>query len=203
MSAGSDPGSAWSLGPAACWEQRAGGRPGGDRGGERFAATTTSLGCRPARSSGAAGLRGSALADGRSLGRRGARRPDGRRRPAGGDRGALERSELSRPSRPAGARPGSWRFALGSLARPYRYSRATLLAGVLPDGPMSTEPIRDTVRSACPRGWAPHPGRGRQRAIAILDDQGGRGSPARSSGLTAARAGTKPARSMRVVVSTR
>ena len=54
--------------------------------------------------------------------------------------------------------PGSWRLALGALARPYRHAPATLLAGVLPDGPLSTEPIRETVRSACPRGWAPHPG---------------------------------------------
>ena len=54
--------------------------------------------------------------------------------------------------------PGSWRLALGSLARPYRYSPATLLAGVLPDGPVSTEPIRQTVRRVCARGWAPHPG---------------------------------------------
>jgi NTE family protein len=52
--------------------------------------------------------------------------------------------------------PGSWRLALGSLARPYRWSPATVLAGVLPDGPVSTEPIRKTVRSACPQGWAPH-----------------------------------------------
>ena len=34
----------------------------------------------------------------------------------------------------------------------------TLLAGVLPDGPVSTEPIRQTVRRVCARGWAPHPG---------------------------------------------
>ena len=54
--------------------------------------------------------------------------------------------------------PGSWRLALASLARPYRHSPATLLAGVLPDGPVSTEPIREIVRSACPERWAPHPG---------------------------------------------
>jgi NTE family protein len=53
--------------------------------------------------------------------------------------------------------PGSWRLALGSLARPYRHSPASLIAGVLPDGLVSTEPIRDTVRNACPHGWAPHP----------------------------------------------
>jgi NTE family protein len=54
--------------------------------------------------------------------------------------------------------PGSWRLALASLARPYRHSPAVLLAGVLPDGPVSTDPIRETVRRVCPDGWAPHPG---------------------------------------------
>ena len=54
--------------------------------------------------------------------------------------------------------PGSWRLAAASLARPYRYSPATVIAGVLPNGPISTEPIKDTVRSVCPEGWAPHPG---------------------------------------------
>ena len=54
--------------------------------------------------------------------------------------------------------PGSWRLAAGSLARPYRYSPAAVLAGVLPDGLISTEPIRDVVRTACPSPWAPHPG---------------------------------------------
>ena len=53
--------------------------------------------------------------------------------------------------------PGSWRLALGSLARPYRHSPASLIAGVLPDGLVSTEPIRSTIRSARPHGWAPHP----------------------------------------------
>ena len=53
--------------------------------------------------------------------------------------------------------PGSWRLALGSLARPYHHSPAALVAGLVPDGPMSTAPISETVRSACPEGWAPHP----------------------------------------------
>jgi NTE family protein len=53
--------------------------------------------------------------------------------------------------------PGSWRLALGSLARPYRHSPASLIAGVLPDGLVSTEPIRETICGACPHGWAPHP----------------------------------------------
>ncbi len=53
--------------------------------------------------------------------------------------------------------PGSWRLALSSLARPYKYSPATLLAGWLPHGPISTEPLKDTVRRVCDEPWAPHP----------------------------------------------
>jgi len=53
--------------------------------------------------------------------------------------------------------PGSWRLAISSLARPYRYSPAALLAGWLPLGPISTEPLKDTVRSVCDAPWAPHP----------------------------------------------
>ncbi len=54
--------------------------------------------------------------------------------------------------------PGSWRLALGSLARPYRHSPAALIAGWLPHGPVSTEPLKDTVRRACDAPWAPHRG---------------------------------------------
>ncbi len=53
--------------------------------------------------------------------------------------------------------PGSWRLALSSLARPYRYSPAAILAGWLPLGPISTAPLQDTVRRACASPWAPHP----------------------------------------------
>lgn len=53
--------------------------------------------------------------------------------------------------------PGSWRLAVGSLARPYRHSPAALVAGVLPDGLVSTEPIRRVVRNNCTEPWAPHP----------------------------------------------
>jgi NTE family protein len=53
--------------------------------------------------------------------------------------------------------PGSWRLALSSLARPYRYSPAALLAGWLPHGPISTDPLKETVRRVCPEPWAPHP----------------------------------------------
>ena len=53
--------------------------------------------------------------------------------------------------------PGSWRLAVASLARPYKYSPAALLAGWLPRGPISTEPLKETVRRVCDEPWAPHP----------------------------------------------
>jgi len=53
--------------------------------------------------------------------------------------------------------PGSWRLALSSLARPYKYSPAALLAGWLPLGPISTDPLKETVRRVCQEPWAPHP----------------------------------------------
>jgi NTE family protein len=54
--------------------------------------------------------------------------------------------------------PGSWRLALASLARPYRYSPGAVLSGWLPRGLISTEPLKETIRRAHPgAGWAPHP----------------------------------------------
>jgi NTE family protein len=53
--------------------------------------------------------------------------------------------------------PGSWRLALASLARPYRYSPAALLAGWLPRGIVSNEPLKATIRRVAADGWAPHP----------------------------------------------
>ena len=53
--------------------------------------------------------------------------------------------------------PGSWRLALASLARPYRYSPAAVLAGWLPAGMISHEPLKDTIRRVVGDGWAPHP----------------------------------------------
>ncbi len=57
--------------------------------------------------------------------------------------------------------PGSWRLALASLARPYRYSPTAVLAGWVPRGLISTEPLKETIRRvlgpAHPDGWAPHP----------------------------------------------
>ncbi len=53
--------------------------------------------------------------------------------------------------------PGSWRLALASMARPYRYSPMAVVSGWLPRGLVSTEPLKDTVRRACSDAWAPHP----------------------------------------------
>lgn len=56
-----------------------------------------------------------------------------------------------------GLGPGSWRLAMASLARPYRYSPMAVLSGWLPRGLISTEPLKDTIRRACEDDWAPHP----------------------------------------------
>lgn len=61
--------------------------------------------------------------------------------------------------------PGSWKLALGSLARPYRHSPASFVSAWLPRGFISTEPLKQTVRQALgpDQTWAPHPG---YRAVA-------------------------------------
>jgi NTE family protein len=76
-------------------------------------------------------------------------------RVAGADRSAGARYGLHRATPPLG--PGSWRLAVSSLARPYRYAPATVLAGWLPRGVVSTEPLKDTIRRVADDGWAPHP----------------------------------------------
>ena len=52
--------------------------------------------------------------------------------------------------------PGSWRLALTSLARPYRYSPAAILAGWVPRGLISSEPLKQTIRRVAADDWAPH-----------------------------------------------
>jgi NTE family protein len=78
---------------------------------------------------------------------------------------AAERHEASRSAgavfrlhwgRPA-LGPGSWRLALASLARPYKYSPTAVLAGWLPSGLISSEPLKETIRHLAGDGWAPHP----------------------------------------------
>ena len=53
--------------------------------------------------------------------------------------------------------PGSWQLIARSLARPNRHQPAALLAGWLPAGMISTEPLKETVRRVAPKGWAEHP----------------------------------------------
>ena len=71
------------------------------------------------------------------------------------DRSGGARFRLHRGIPPLG--PGSWRLALASLARPYRYSPAAFIAGWMPQGPISTEPLKELVRRVCSEPWAPHP----------------------------------------------
>ena len=53
--------------------------------------------------------------------------------------------------------PGSWRLALSSLQRPTRHTPTAVMSGWLPRGFISTEPLKDIVRSVVPSGWSPHP----------------------------------------------
>jgi NTE family protein len=74
---------------------------------------------------------------------------------ADADRAAGARFELARAWPPIG--PGSWRLALRTLARPQRYTPATVMSGWLPRGVFSTESLKDTIRRVVPHGWGPHP----------------------------------------------
>lgn len=70
------------------------------------------------------------------------------------DRAAGAGFRLERTWPPIG--PGSWRLALRTLARPLRYTPATVASGWLPRGIFSVEGLKDTVRSVVPSGWSPH-----------------------------------------------
>src|SRR5205085_4483792 len=74
---------------------------------------------------------------------------------ANADRSAGATYRLERAGLALG--PGSWRLAMASLARPYRYSPMAVLSSWLPRGLLSTEPLKDTIRRACTDSWAPHP----------------------------------------------
>ena len=53
--------------------------------------------------------------------------------------------------------PGSLRMAWNTLGQPLNHTPLQVLAGWVPAGLFSTDPIKDTVRRAVPTGWAPHP----------------------------------------------
>ena len=83
---------------------------------------------------------------------------------SGGSRYRLERKGFA-------LGPGSWRLAAASLAHPTRYSPMSVLSGWLPEGLVSTEPLKDTVRRVCRDPWAPHPN---YWAVAVDYDDGHR-----------------------------
>jgi NTE family protein len=49
--------------------------------------------------------------------------------------------------------PGSWRMALNTLLHPTRHAPATMLAGLLPPGLVSTEPIAEVVERFAGTRW--------------------------------------------------
>jgi NTE family protein len=54
--------------------------------------------------------------------------------------------------------PGSWRLAVSTLRHPRRHAPATVLAGWVPRGFISTAPIRSIVETFVPGDWPDHPG---------------------------------------------
>ena len=54
--------------------------------------------------------------------------------------------------------PGSWPLALRTLREPRRFPPASIAAGWLPRGFISTDPLKDVVRRASGDGWSPHDG---------------------------------------------
>src|SRR4051812_10664752 len=53
--------------------------------------------------------------------------------------------------------PGSWRLIADGLRSPNRHRPAAMLAGWLPRGFISNEPLKDTVRRVVHEGWTDHP----------------------------------------------
>src|SRR3954454_24066243 len=53
--------------------------------------------------------------------------------------------------------PGSLRMAVGTLRRAQRHPPGALMAGWLPAGVISTEPLKEIVRRVIPQGWGAHP----------------------------------------------
>ncbi|MDQ3758422.1 MAG: patatin-like phospholipase family protein [Actinomycetota bacterium] len=82
---------------------------------------------------------------------------DAQGRPASdADRSAGATFRLAKAWPPVG--PGSWGLAVRTSREPFKYPPATVAAGWLPRGFISTEPLKDIVRRASGEGWSPHPG---------------------------------------------
>lgn len=80
--------------------------------------------------------------------------PDGREA-SGASRagGAVFKFERSMPR----IGPGSWSMFTNGLTRPSSRSPTAILCGLLPEGAISTEPLKDTVRRAVSGVWPDHP----------------------------------------------
>lgn len=82
---------------------------------------------------------------------------DSQGRPASeADRSAGATFKLAKALPPIG--PGSVELALRTSRSPFSYPPATVAAGWLPRGFISTEPLKDIVRRSSGDGWSPHPG---------------------------------------------
>jgi NTE family protein len=82
---------------------------------------------------------------------------DAEGRPAAqADRSAGAVYRLQRALPPIG--PGSLPLAVRSMVRPHRHTPGAVVAGWLPRGAISTEPLKRTIRRVVPSGWADHPG---------------------------------------------
>ena len=53
--------------------------------------------------------------------------------------------------------PGSWGLIARSVTAPHLHRPSALLAGWLPQGVISNEPLKDTIRRVVPSGWNDHP----------------------------------------------
>jgi NTE family protein len=52
--------------------------------------------------------------------------------------------------------PGSWRLAVGTLAHPRRHAPTALLAGWIPRGFISTQPVQRLIETFIPGAWPDH-----------------------------------------------
>ena len=71
-----------------------------------------------------------------------------------GDRVEGSELRLQRALPPIG--PGSWRLAVGTLAHPRRHAPTALLAGWLPRGFISTQPVQRLIEALVPGAWPDH-----------------------------------------------
>jgi NTE family protein len=53
--------------------------------------------------------------------------------------------------------PGSWKLIVNAWTAPHRTRPTALLAGWIPRGVISNEPLKETVRRVVERGWSNHP----------------------------------------------